>query len=188
MSRAFPRLRRREILRILAGMVSATSVACGDDEGPLGDTSIDDVGVGPELPSIPDVVDEELPPLDETAGLDDLLAETREVAEAYFEQSERDDVSQLASKWLEEVAPDSEDEEIGNALESVFRRILAEEGETPEEAAERLRGFVRRDFLVGDILDIEGWTLSKTELALASILVLGEERGERHRSELASPE
>lgn len=175
------RLTRRRVLGLLSLVLGTAVTACGDDagRGSEADAGLGDTGPGPapdtafepDLPPLPDVDPDTFPPLDDDELLT-LLEETRDAAMAYFEASEIDDVAELGALWLAEVAPAETEAEVVEALEPVFRRILAQDGETPDETAARLRGFVRLDFVQGNVVDLEGWTLSPTELALASIVRL----------------
>lgn len=98
------------------------------------------------------------------------------LAKAYFEAHDRAAVLAVGKAWLGVAAPGRDPSALRVALAGV---IVDFDGMVGPSTVERLRERVSGDFRALRTIEVEGWTLSVTEVALAAILALTRRRARR---------
>ena len=92
-----------------------------------------------------------------------------QVAVLYFEGADVEHARRIGDRYLNELREGGE-ASVDAALDAILRAV--HEAPDPAAAVEALEAEVVDDFAALRVVDLSGWTLSRTELALCALLAL----------------
>lgn len=157
MTVATPLLSRRHTLQLGFAQL-ALALGCGAD---------DDAGNAPDGPLCDTATDEPAP-----STLEAFLQAVGPVAASLFEPSTMSSLAEVRDAWLATAAPTGADAEILAVVAGTWP-ILWNVPDAPAGCVgPRVRGAVLADLANLRTVDVEGWTLSPTELQVVTVATL----------------